>query len=542
MASHRYWRLWCVENFGNAYAGNMAASTIDMRTSSGGSNLSVSGNGTPSASAFGAAGFEADKAFDGNVSTYWYSGSVALPTWIKWDFGAGNEQDINYLAITNGTSPVSSQMIKRWTLQYSDDNTNWTPWMYSTSDNTSAQTTTPTAWSWASDMINNGQVNTSLPALSLSAARWGMRGALTLPIPSTEGYGHKSLDATLPMLTLESRSGSQASMTLPMLTVVGVGSESVNGKLAVDLPMLTLGALGGAKLAADLPALSFSGSADFRNVGRTDAALPVLEVSGDILIGRLIHGDLTLPRFAAIEAHGGGIASASLPAITISASGTAGITGTVVAVLPMLTIEASGTADNYGRLDALLPMLERVNAGLADIALPMFVVQASGIAVVTVTHEGYAINLMPGEGMPNQVTRYTAWPFNQIVRWGEDYYGVADDGIYLLGGNDDDGDPIAWRMRTGITNFGSRQKKQVRETFLHGRLGPSVTAKVSVGEAADQTYAALIERNNAALAHRIKYGRGLQAQFWSFELTDATGSQFELHGLQHQPAETTRKV
>lgn len=541
MANHRYWRLSVIENYGNFYAGKAAVATIDLRTSSGGSNLATTGNGTASASTE-VAGFEASKAFDGDVNTYWQAGDVATAiSWIKWDFGAGNEQDINYVALTNGNEAAGSQLIKRWALYYSDDNSQWYPWMYSTSNNSSASNDTPTAWSWSADMVVEGTTDATLPALSLSAARWGMRGDFTLPIPSTEGYGHNSLDAVLPMLTIESRSGSQASMTLPMLAILATGAPSENAQLNAALPMLTMDGYGGAKLIADLPMLTLEASGDFRNVGRLDSTLPGLTLQGSAYFGILLTGNLTLPRLS-IAALGGGWLNQSLPALTISASGTAGITGRVVAVLPVLTIEASGHTENYGRLDAMLPALAAVNAGRADMALPMLTIVASGHAVVTVTHQGYAINLLPGEGMPHQVTEYTAWPFNQIVRWQGNYYGIADDGIYLLGGDDDDGDPIAWRARTGITNFGSRQEKFVRQTFLHGRLGSRVTAKVSIGEAADVTYAALIERGSNAQAHRIKYGKGLRAQFWSFEIADTSGSALDLHGMQHDPVESTRKV
>ena len=66
MASHRYWRLNVIENYGNFYAGKGAVATIDLRVSSGGSNLATTGNGTASASTE-VVGFEASKAFDGRL-------------------------------------------------------------------------------------------------------------------------------------------------------------------------------------------------------------------------------------------------------------------------------------------------------------------------------------------------------------------------------------------------------------------------------------------------------------------------------------------
>jgi hypothetical protein len=53
-------------------------------------------------------------------------------------------------------------------------------------------------------------------------------------------------------------------------------------------------------------------------------------------------------------------------------------------------------------------------------------VAAIGTAVVAVTHEAYAVNLRSEvEGGGNEVTRYTDYPFERIVRWRGSYYGMA---------------------------------------------------------------------------------------------------------------------
>lgn len=546
MASHRYWRLNVIENYGNFYAGKGAVATIDLRVSSGGSNLATTGNGTASASTE-VAGFEASKAFDGNVDTYWQSGDAATANsqWIKWDFGAGNAQDINYVALTNGNEAAGSQLIKRWALYYSDDNTNWTPWMYSTSNNSSASNDTPTAWSWSSSMVPAGTLSATLGALSFTG-RLGAKMDASLGAASMTAYGGRSLNTGVPFdMVLTSRVGWQFSAAVGTMAITAVGTESENGQLDALLGALSMAARGGARLDAELGALTLTAHASFWNVGRLNEPLGSMVLSGQVVVGNTARLSALLARME-IDAFGAGRGSGTLGALTLSGSMRTGNVGRLSARLGVFELEARGTQGNYGSLDALLGQLQMVNAGRADMALGTLRLTAIGHAVVTVTYQGWAMNLKPGQGMPNQVTEYSNFPFNQIIRFGDDYYGVADDGLYLLGGDTDYDSPtpanIGWRVRGPVMDFGDRQMKVVRESFIYGRLGPSVTAKVSVGEGADQTYAALIQRGSNAQAHRVKYGKGLKAVYWQFELADAAGSVLNLDRWLHEPQPTSRKI
>jgi hypothetical protein len=88
MAAHRYWRLNITAGNGSAYVG---VEEVGLRTNPGG--LTVTGSGTASASESYVTLPPAD-AFDLSNSTSWASNGSALPQWIKYDFGAGNDKDI----------------------------------------------------------------------------------------------------------------------------------------------------------------------------------------------------------------------------------------------------------------------------------------------------------------------------------------------------------------------------------------------------------------------------------------------------------------
>ncbi|MBL0420518.1 discoidin domain-containing protein [Ramlibacter sp. AW1] len=121
MAAHRYWRVYVTANNSNGSTGYAGFLELELRASIGGADECTGGT----ASASGVDGINAAaNAFDNNTSTRWYS-SGTLPSWIKYDFGAGNAKDIVEFA---GKSPGVAQYTPRdFELQYSDDNSSWTP-------------------------------------------------------------------------------------------------------------------------------------------------------------------------------------------------------------------------------------------------------------------------------------------------------------------------------------------------------------------------------------------------------------------------------
>ena len=139
MAAHRYWRLQIRSINGGSTVG---VSELQMRTSIGGTNVAT--GGTASASSTQGV-WTAAKAFDGlttdtgagnawagsgaDINLVGDGGRYSWP-WLKYDFGAGNEKDIQEIVLycssnaSSGLSPGS--MPASWFFQWSDDNAKWT--------------------------------------------------------------------------------------------------------------------------------------------------------------------------------------------------------------------------------------------------------------------------------------------------------------------------------------------------------------------------------------------------------------------------------
>ena len=112
MTAHVYWRLNVAEANGGA---TLTIAEIELRTSVGGANVATGGTAT-------AASGTAANAFDANNATNWALSSGTIG-WIQYQFGSA--QDIVEHAIT-APSATMTNAPNRWTLQWSDDGSNWT--------------------------------------------------------------------------------------------------------------------------------------------------------------------------------------------------------------------------------------------------------------------------------------------------------------------------------------------------------------------------------------------------------------------------------
>lgn len=354
-------------------------------------------------------------------------------------------------------------------------------------------------------------------------------------------------DLTAPMGTLKSYTGARATLTAPKGVLRSVAHDSTGERAFKGIaPMGQLVARTGATARMEAPMGTLVSSITVPISVRAELTGPAGSLVSSSTVGVLVQADLRLSRAGTLVATTGAQTGMAAPVGVLQAVATVGALARFAGSVPMGELSAMMTAGIVVRAELVAPMIRPAPRAAAQLVAPMGRLTAIASAVVEVTYEAYAVNLLPGEGMPHQVTRYTNFPFNQIVRFQGNYYGVAADGLYLLGG-DTDYDASApakpaWSFHTGITDFGSRQVKGARETIVGGRLGPSVTASVSVGEAADQTYSAAIVAGFGAKNYRVKYGKGLNARYWSFGFADPAGSDVNIDTLEFDVRETSRKL
>jgi hypothetical protein len=224
----------------------------------------------------------------------------------------------------------------------------------------------------------------------------------------------------------------------------------------------------------------------------------------------------------------------------------------------MFDLVATGTARGHGSANLIGPALKASDRGVAWIILPGATLVASGSATIVVgtpgpggteyaKYEAYAVNLnhkpSPRSEPVDEVTRYTNYPFDKIVRYKNSYFGVAADALYLLEGTTDYAaapTAIPYEAKTCITDFESVQNKTANSVYFAGRLGHDVAVTLYVGEVGPQAYAYSSPRGPNAQNFRQPLGRGIKARY--FALGIAGSGELSLDSIEFDVIQLNRKV
>lgn len=125
--AHRYWRLYSTANQGDP--SYVAVDEIELRLASGAADQTSAALAPARvwANSFLDSGWLPEYAFT-ETSSSWLKLKTAGGSvhWIAYDFGFGNEKNINAVTLKARPSPEQDQMFGNFSLQWSDDGTNWT--------------------------------------------------------------------------------------------------------------------------------------------------------------------------------------------------------------------------------------------------------------------------------------------------------------------------------------------------------------------------------------------------------------------------------
>ncbi len=139
----------------------------------------------------------------------------------------------------------------------------------------------------------------------------------------------------------------------------------------------------------------------------------------------------------------------------------------------------------------------------------------------------------------NASTRYDAYGFNSFACVGAKHYGAKADGIYLLEGQDDAGQPIKSGVALGAHRFGTDALKHMDAVYA----GVSSTGQlfIKVGDGRNSyTYRAR-RKDDFMRVQRFDVGRGLRANYFTLELTSEADA-FELDSVTFNVLSTQRRI
>jgi len=528
MAAHRYWRVRFT-NGGNTWT---SVGTMSFRVTSDGPDLATGSYATWTESDVNGAGYVGIWR-DGNNATFWFSGTnFGAEHWFKGDFGpaSGVWPDIRCLTVDDAsTARVSTEWLTNGTLEYSDDDSSWTAQMSLTRGGVAVQT-------WG--MV---QANITAPMGTLSSYG-GMNSAATAPMPSAVGYCGATAMVQAPEATALMYFGATANITAPMGTLQATMHDSTGENAAnITAPMGTLSAFMGMAAEIEAPMATLSAAATGTNWLKASITAPMGTLSATGTVSGTSQANITAP-MGTLIGYAGMVCSITLTGsptldahVTSGGVMTASLTGPM-ATLPLFEL----TTESFSNANIIAPMGKMGATLQAWIIAPMGTLTAIGTAVVAATYEAYAINLNHADPTANdEVTRYTNFPFTQIVRYQGSYFGVAADGLYLLEGTTDYAatpTAIPWAFKTATTDFKEPKQKTVAAAYFGGRLGPASTITLYAGEGAGVAYAHSTPRGALAQNYRQVFGKGVKARYYSIgaagtgtlELDDI---EFDIHNL-----------
>jgi hypothetical protein len=512
MAAHRYWRLTVTAA---PFTSGHTIAALQFRTTSGGSSVAVTGNGTSSASVNSAAAIQAFMNTGG-----WTGADVG--TWIQWDFGTGNDQSIVEVALTNTGSTTLD--VTGATLSFSDDGSAWTVLMAVSGSSVANATTVTTYVPPASALVA-----ITVPFATVSA-RGGIGFFLGAPLPTLAAFGGVNAAISSPATMVGAYCGGSLILSSPKVVLDAMGHNS-DGENAIGIfaPAGTVSAYGGISAGVFSPTPSLSISGTFTNVGTAMLALtaPTLSASG----GRSGSARADITAVAALlVGYSGAVCAVTVSGkVTLLATSTSGAVGGAQIVLPLVELSASATIRGVSHAELLAPTPSMGHGSVAYLLMPGATLTAIGTAVVAVTYEAYALNLKhnpaPGQEPVDEMTRYTNYPFDRIMRYKNSYFGMNSTGLYLLEGTTDFAEPtpapVQWNWRTTLTDFKSPQLKKLEVVYFGGRMPAAATVTVAVGEAGTESYNYTTPRGPSAQNYRQPLGKGMKARYYALGASGA---------------------
>lgn len=136
--------------------------------------------------------------------------------------------------------------------------------------------------------------------------------------------------------------------------------------------------------------------------------------------------------------------------------------------------------------------------------------------------------------------QYDDYAFNSFFRRGDDYYGVANDGVYKLSGATDAGSPIDAFAAFVRSTLGIQSVKHVPTAYMGTASDGALVLRVDVDGVA--RYYRARTSSTVLSNHRVDIGRGARGVYWEFELMNQNGDDFDVADITLLPVVRDRRI
>ena len=214
--------------------------------------------------------------------------------------------------------------------------------------------------------------------------------------------------------------------------------------------------------------------------------------------------------------------------------GSAGV-ASIAAYVVQMDAREQLSAEDEAELAAHIVAAAMEQIGVAQKASALVFKIIGGRPVLLEGGEAWALNTES-----NATTRYENYSFNSFMRVGGLHFGVRKDGVHLLDGQNDAGLPIEAGVSLGRHDFGSQELKHIEAVYAG--VSASGALMLRIGDGRNQyTYQA--RRVDAEMrTQRFDPGRGLRANYFTFDLLNAAGGEFELDNITFSLVASKRRI
>ena len=225
------------------------------------------------------------------------------------------------------------------------------------------------------------------------------------------------------------------------------------------------------------------------------------------------------------------IARAEVVLPTLPVRGLVGGSITRIAQISLTTVPMDATlGGSFGQVPTVTLQVQR-----------LFALLGGSLGALSRQDEVFVMNITGDK--PGGTTQYENFRFNSAARIGGRYYGAGEDGLYLLEGDTDAGEPIESVFGLGQMDFGNPQLKTVTYCYLGAAAGAmriEIDALVN-GRPASYSYPA---RGHGASMRGLRFdlGKGLKSSYVIPTFYNSNGDPFEVDAVRFLVAESARSI
>ena len=128
---------------------------------------------------------------------------------------------------------------------------------------------------------------------------------------------------------------------------------------------------------------------------------------------------------------------------------------------------------------------------------------------------------------PSQWANYN---FNSMCKFGDQYLGANEDGLFILEEADKDGaEDILAFFRTALTDFATVNQKRLRKIHVGYETDGKLEVRVGTDEGEDLVRELHPRRdNNREHSQKVSVGRDRKGRYWDLEVRNVDGADFSV--------------